>query len=374
MSEKGDNQEVGVGSLEDLFFGKKENEENIAPLESLELTEESSLKRDNNPSPISEDLKAGEEVSLFSEKQKKAPVVKDSNERDYRAILKLLFGDEIQNITIENEQGEEVEVSIDEVDVDESLFKEISNQMMKSKKEQSEGEFISAKGLSDFAKRMIDIDRNGGDIRQLMDIKKNILNPLDNIDITTKEGQISVIYMRQRASSVPDEDTAVLIDGWERAGVLHEKAELAEGQLRSHIEKQIKHSESEAIKLKKEADEKKKVFKKDFKDNLNLFQLNDNAKNRLTEFATKEVMDSGLHKMDLIYSEFRNNPEKSAKLALFLFDTEEYDRQISNEMVKKTKLETASKIRVVRNSSGFKPSTESKSSSDFGSLDELMKL
>lgn len=358
---------VGVGSLEELMaIGSKVNPEDVAPIEELQgMGEESSLKDKNTD--LLGSAEVSEEKENLGEKQIE-PLPNKTSKTDYQGILKAIFGDNLK-VTTSDGQGEDEEKSINDIEVDLPVFKDILDQIYASDKDTSE--VISSKGLSDTAKRFIEIDRNGGDISELLNFQKEVLNPINSLDISTQEGQVAAIYMRQRASRVPDEDTQVLINSWYNEGILEDKAEQAKRELQKHADDQLKHKEEQTLKAKKEAEDNRREYKSNFKEELAVFELNENSKQKLVEFATKEVTPTGLKKIDLAYVEHKNDPKKSVKLALFLLDSEEYDKQISSEMVKKSKLASAVKIRVVKGNSGFKAASSKPQESEFGDLKDL---
>lgn len=93
-----------------------------------------------------------------------------------------------------------------------------------------------------------------------------------------------------------------------------------------------------------------KNYKKDLRNNLDQFKLNDSVKNKIVTIATKED-DYGRFELDRLYYSFREDPSKAARLALFLLDEEEFVKQVTNDAVQNTKLNSAKKLKVVLGSS-----------------------
>lgn len=383
MEKNNDVQEAGIGSLNELLSVFSPKVEDAAPLEEIgeslmiDKSDEVKNKKDSSLNDDTTQVDEGEDdlvdnIINNSEEPNKDQVISPKS-KEYRSILSNMFGDTLSTVVIEDENGNDVEVSLDEIEIDEELFNELSSQAIESIKKSVSEETVSVKGLSDTAKRLIEIDRNGGDISDLINLQKKFVHPLEGLDIeNSEEDQVKVILMRQRANGVPDEDIKVLIKGWMDSGVLKDKASIAESELRKHFDSQIELREKQTMERKKAQEEQNKLFRKSFRDNMGSFQLNENMKKSVSNFALKENPENGLREMDLRYAEFRNDPDKAVKLAMFLYDTDEYNKQVSSEHVKKSKLETSSKIKIVRSSSSnSSKGSKASNSGNIGSLDEL---
>lgn len=376
-------EEMGIGALEDLILGQpKYSSSEIESLESMSLKEDETKVGDtivNDDESSLKDLKkeleripdnAGDITDLGSEKPEELVVI-GKNSNIYRDILKSLFGDEISTVVMTDEDGNDVDMSLDELDIDKELFDSISKQAIGSIKESEGKNKISVEGVSELALQLIEIDKKGGKISDLTKLRDNIIHPLDGLDLTKREDQIKAVFIRQRASGIPDEDTEILVRGYLSNGVLEEKAVLAEGQLREYVDKQI-----EARKLDTEnklaiAQENQKQFKKLFRDNLKGFDLNKTYEDKLVRFAFEEDPNTRLKEMDMVYAEMRNNPATAHKLALFLRNMDEYDKFVSAQKVKEVHLDSARKIKVVRSGAGTGLGDRAKEKASIGSLEDL---
>ena len=127
-------------------------------------------------------------------------------------------------------------------------------------------------------------------------------------------------------------------------------AQQAEKDLREALDQQLENARQAAENSKKQRKELLKQYKKDLRDNLSGFELNDNIKNKIVTLATKED-DQGRFEMDRLYYQLRENPEKAARLALFLLDEDEYVKQVTNAVVQQKKLDSAGKLKIVMGSS-----------------------
>jgi hypothetical protein len=61
-----------------------------------------------------------------------------------------------------------------------------------------------------------------------------------------------------------------------------------------------------------------------------------------------------------VYSEKMKDPKQAAELVLFLLDRDEFIKQITNKKLTEAKLETARKIRIVRDTEGTRSASPTK--------------
>lgn len=296
-------------------------------------------------------------------------VVKESSS-NYKELLKGMWGDSIDTI-VQEVDGEEVEVSIDDMDIDEEMFQTIIQSKIEQEKENAGKNKISTEGMSDFAISLIEIDKNGGDISELLEMKRAYSDPLDNLDISTPNGQKQAIYLRKKASdpNQDDDEIILLIDAYEKKGILEEKAEIAERELRGAFEMQVEARKRAAIETQEARGKMLDDYKKDLKSQVsNQFALNDNVIKKLVSIATKSD-DDGRFELDSRYSEYRRDPQKAARLALFLLDEEEYIKQVSSKEVNNEKIKSAKLKLRTKASSGAEMGANKK-----GSPDDLISM
>jgi hypothetical protein len=298
---------------------------------------------------VAEDSKQPTIEETFNKSEPGTIVAEDAESDVYKKTLKSMFGDSIGSLIQEDEDGNEKEVSLEDITINEDLFQQIVQQKLDLIKEEASKDKISVKGVSDFAKKLIEIDRNGGDINELIKQKESYADPLDEIDFDTEEGQIQAVYLRLLAGGQDEDTIRRLIQSYKTEGSLAQKAQQAEQDLRGAVDQQLENARLAAEKSKTERKGLLKQYKKDLKENLSSFQLNDNIKNKIVTLATKED-DEGRFEMDRLYYQLRENPEKAARLALFLLDEDEYVKQVTNAVVQQKKLDSAGKLKIVMGS------------------------
>lgn len=277
----------------------------------------------------------------------------------YRDTLTSMFGDSISHIVQENEEGEEVEVAIADIEIDKELFDQIVSSKLEAIKEEASKDKISTKGISNLTKDLIEIDRNGGDITNLLRAKADYTDPLDDLDITTVEGQRVAIYLRKKASGSDDDTIDRLIKSYESEGKLEEYGIIAESELRSALQKQVEDAKVKALKTAEYNQELMKSYKKEIRSGLDSFEMNDLLKNKIVTLATK-IDDRGHFEIDNAFYSMKEDPKRAARLALFLLDEEEFIKQVTNKVVQETKLTTAKTLRVISKKGDGAPTLQDK--------------
>jgi len=289
------------------------------------------------------------EEKLAREK-KEAEALENETEasKNLKASLKSIIGDTITHIIQEDDKGEEVEVAIADLELDQEMYVNILTNRIDQIEEEAKKDKIDKSKVSEFAQRLLEIDQNGGDISGLIASKVNTLDPLDALDLEKPVDQKKAIYMRLAAGGQhSDPDISRLIKAYETEGILKETAETSEAELRTAVENQSKAVEAQADEDKKKRAGILKRYKKELRENMNQFEMNDSLKDQVVKKATR-LGDKGQFEIDDLYFKLKSDPVKAAKMALFLLDEDEFMKQVGSGVKKKTQLKTASKLKLIR--------------------------
>jgi hypothetical protein len=355
------------------FKPQEEKKEEVIVPEVIAITEEEDKSSLNNENKNNGGEGSEEEEGVQSiqdrEKQTLEPISTSPNQELYRSSLRKL---NVSSVAQEDENGETVEIPIEELDIDEELYTDIIRQLVESEKEEVSKDKISIKGVSELTKNitaaLIEIDKNGGDNTSILHNKQAYLDPLDSLDLDTTEGQRQAVEMllRNDGKGRDSFEIKAIIKSYEENGLLRDRAlesdEIIRKTFSDFVEKQKKLAEDQ----KKENEEKLKVYRKDFKKELDThFELKDTVKAKIADFATPKAGDGSLAEFDKRMMEVRFNPSLSAELALWLMDREEYIRQITNKKLTEQKVSTAIKAGTIRirRSSESEPKTQKNESS-----------
>lgn len=364
-----DSEEAGVISMESLLGGnigepkvtkkeeaEKDLEETLAGGKKddfFDLGLNDQISDDNEPAddsnkPDKVEVGKPEDVITVTNDGVKEPETSPM----YKNALKSIFGD-IGSI-IQEVDGVEEETSFDDLEVDLETFKDIALSKIAEIEEKANQNKISAEGISEFTKSLIEVEKNGGNIKQLLEYKDTYSDPLAALDMDTEQGQVDAIFLRLKASGRTDKEIQYTIKGYKEDGILGDMAHTAKEELEGAVKAKIEAEKERASENAKAMEEQMKSYRKELKENLNRFELKDSIKSKLTDYATKKDAN-GQYELDKLYRENRLNPERAADLALFLADKEEYDKQVSKKEVTEVKLESARKLKVVKRADSSTP-------------------
>lgn len=277
------------------------------------------------------------------------------------------------DIVIEDEDGNEIDLK--EVDLTDDEIYELIGRAIDAKIQSANEGKISTKGISDFTKQLIEIENNGGDVKSALESYEKFKSPMNEIDISTTDGQVDAIYLTLQAKGLADKDIKSLIETYDTNGELEERAIKAKEDLDKAFDKQIEDLRQQSADRKKEYEKFIQKYGVDLKSELeNTFELTPAIVKKLSSLAAKPG-DDGKFELDKIYQEKRKDPKEAARLALFLADPNEYDKQVSNKEVDRSNRRTFSEIRLTRRGGGSSGVTRQKSSSSRKnkevSLDEM---
>ena len=266
----------------------------------------------------------------------------------YKSVIKDLIKDGLWEDFdgIEDENGEIT--PLDKVNVDKELFYSIIAQKTEEIKNKATENKISVDGVSDFMKRMIELDKKGGDVRSAIETYNEFKNPLEKLDLDKVEDQRSIIYLRYSTENKLDKQTIFdIIESREKNGKLRETAEQAKEQMMKAVDMRLKAIEEQAAQRLEQEKENIKRYRSQLSESLvNNFQLKDSSRNRLLDLATKKDKN-GAYGIDLMFDEAMSNPDKAAKIIMLLTDEEEYNKQVSEKRVREDKINTMKSIRLV---------------------------
>lgn len=355
---------AGLGQLEDKNKGGKlkldlepEEEE-----DDKDEEKESDEEEDDKPEPKPLDLKT-EEVE--------EDLTKESD--DLKSTLATIFGKGAFGILeIENENGEVEEIDFKDAVVDYQTFTALAANKIKEIEEEAKKDKVSTESLSEFLLNMIEIEKNGGQTQELFNYREAYIKPLDAMDLDTLTDQRKIAVMGLRMENKPDEDIEIMIAGWEARGILESKAKDYDVRIRGAVEHKVQAERDAVLKMKADEEVRLVAFKKEVKSNLTQFELNDKAKERLVNLATKPD-ERGRFDIDKLYDQKKADPKQASRLALFLSDEEEFIKQVTRDVVREKQLEIGKRIKISLSSGVPNVKSKSKSREDDDYI-ELPKL
>lgn len=296
---------------------KKEVEDPILPVDD----------KKNEPIHVKED------ESIFVDDTNKGSI-------NYKqSILELSRLGIIDEVTEDSEfEGEDGEVTkFSDLDIgSEDIYREYVKNLYEEKKRKELEGHIDLKGVSDFTKQIIEIDKAGGNVSAVLQAKSQALDPIQDLDLSNENDQKEMIkhYLNTRYKDLSRDDIEGLIKSYEDRGTLEEKAVNCKEAIEKALSDFMENEKKNAEKAKQQFLESYKTYKKSLKENVaSSFQVKEEYAKKLTDFATKLDERNNFENLNNKYREMLSNPQTAAELALFLFDKEEYVRQKTNKAV-----------------------------------------
>lgn len=370
MSNETDNLDL------DIDFSISDQDTSVAPLESFldDFVKDEDVHNKNDDLVIEVDepiIETDDVIIQLDDSIINDPIL--GNDLDYKQVIsKLIDSKLIDSIDLlEDENGEQI--SFQEANVDEETFVEILKQSISKEKDNVLQNKVSTEGISDFTKKLIEIEKNGGNVQQALESFNRFKNPLDGLNLENVTDQQAVLVLKYEAQGLGDTEIISIIEKFQQDGLLEEKANEAKNQIETAFNNQLEKINEDAIQRKKDNEEALKVYKGSLNDELKSFQLNESYKKKLVDIASKQDKD-GRFELDNIYSQMRRDPKTSAELVLFLTNKEEYLKQMTEKVVRDTKIDTMKTLKIVKrgNTSNVNIETDNKDNSkNFIDIDEF---
>lgn len=347
MTENGKSGIIGLGNIFDLGTPTDsfQREDDILPMGKDGKPEKPEGEKvitvdapDGSPKPTEGNLPGGTEPEF-------APIVEPAEPKvDYRHIVNSLVKrgvlPNMKDAKFELEEGKEI--GFDELDIDseDRLCDIIETVVENQKKEMLDGK-IDASSISDLAKQLIQADKAGADIAEILQTYSRQSGPIEKLDVENKADQLKIIRHYVSLLGLPKEDAEEYYnnivnrgDDFIEARALKYKAEL-DKRMESLIQEKTRQAEE-----KRKADaEAFKKYKKDLKSSIqNKFQVNDNMVQKVLDFALKtDDNNPGVSRAIEKARQMLMNPEEAPDLLLFLMDQDEFIKQKSNAKVSNEK-------------------------------------
>ena len=347
MAENGKSGIIGLGNIFDLGTPTDsfQREDDILPIGKDGKPEKPEGEKviavdapDGSPKPTEGNLPGGTEPEP-------APIVEPAEPKvDYRHIVNSLVKrgvlPNMKDAKFELEEGKEI--GFDELDIDseDRLCDIIETVVENQKKEMLDGK-IDASSISDLAKQLIQADKAGADIAEILQTYSRQSGPIEKLDVENKADQLKIIRHYVSLLGLPKEDAEEYYnnivnrgDDFIEARALKYKAEL-DKRMESLIQEKTRQAEE-----KRKADaEAFKKYKKDLKSSIqNKFQVNDNMVQKVLDFALKtDDNNPGVSRAIEKARQMLMNPEEAPDLLLFLMDQDEFIKQKSNAKVSNEK-------------------------------------
>lgn len=340
----------GIVELDDIFsIGPVDDvynrEEDILPINGNEpakkdekpVEEGSQIKEepvvDPTPDP-KEDKKGEENVVDVNQDQVETPVI------NYRKVLDALSSrgiiPDLKDVVFSGENGEEININDLDFSKEDSLC-DILSTVLESQKEDIVKDKIDVTSVSDITKKLIQADKAGANIVDILKQYDTNVAPIEKLDIENKADQIKIVRHYVDLLGLPKDEADEFFKGIINKGeeYVEAKAIKYKAELDKRMDDIIQQRTKEAAEKKAKDAEDFRRYKKDLKSSIQAkYQLNDTMVSKALDFALKpSESNPGITKAFNRVREMMMNPEEAPDLIMFLMNPGEFIKQKSNQAV-----------------------------------------
>lgn len=330
-----------IGPIDDVY----NREEDILPINGNEpakkdekpVEEGSQIKEelvvDPTPDP-KEDKKGEENVVDVNQDQVEVPVV------NYRKVLDALSSrgiiPDLKDVVFSGENGEEITINDFDFSKEDSLC-DILSTVLESQKEDIVKDKIDVTSVSDITKKLIQADKAGANIVDILKQYNTNVAPIEKLDIENKADQIKIVRHYVDLLGLPKDEADEFFKGIINKGeeYVEAKAIKYKAELDKRMDDIIQQRTKEAAEKKAKDAEDFRRYKKDLKSSIQAkYQLNDTMVSKALDFALKpSESNPGITKAFNRVREMMMNPEEAPDLIMFLMNPGEFIKQKSNQAV-----------------------------------------
>lgn len=330
-----------IGPIDDVY----NREEDILPINGNEpakkdekpVEEGSQIKEelvvDPTPDP-KEDKKGEENVVDVNQDQVETPVV------NYRKVLDALSSrgiiPDLKDVVFSGENGEEITINDLDFSKEDSLC-DILSTVLESQKEGIVKDKIDVTSVSDITKKLIQADKAGANIVDILKQYDTNVAPIEKLDIENKADQIKIVRHYVDLLGLPKDEADEFFKGIINKGeeYVEAKAIKYKAELDKRMDDIIQQRTKEAAEKKAKDAEDFRRYKKDLKSSIQAkYQLNDTMVSKALDFALKpSESNPGITKAFNRVREMMMNPEEAPDLIMFLMNPGEFIKQKSNQAV-----------------------------------------
>ena len=340
----------GIVELDDIFsIGPVDDvynrEEDILPINGNEpakkdekpVEEGSQIKEepvvDPTPDP-KEDKKGEKNVVDVKQDPVETPVV------NYRKVLDALSSrgiiPDLKDVVFSGENGEEITINDLDFSKEDSLC-DILSTVLESQKEDIVKDKIDVTSVSDITKKLIQADKAGANIVDILKQYDTNVAPIEKLDIENKADQIKIVRHYVDLLGLPKDEADEFFKGIINKGeeYVEAKAIKYKAELDKRMDDIIQQRTKEAAGKKAKDAEDFRRYKKDLKSSIQAkYQLNDTMVSKALDFALKpSESNPGITKAFNRVREMMMNPEEAPDLIMSLMNPGEFIQQKSNQAV-----------------------------------------
>lgn len=359
-------------SFEDLVL---ENEKNLNDVEAAQITFEDLTKPEEETKVEEKTEEKKEEVSTevkvetkVEEKKSEQPTFSEEKVNYNSIAKKLLEKGDWKEALIEKDG---VDVKLSELeDLDEETFLGIWEEQKKLSKEELEKEYVPVKGVDENKLKLINIIKNGGDLKEIFQNEAQLKRPYEDADLEDTQTQQNILFNQYLRQGLNKEEATKLVVEATKELTLDVKAKYIVTGLQNLYDENLKKLETETKENKIKEQEKIKEYKKNLNTLYKEEGIEDPLIKSLVDAGTKFDKDGSLY-IDTVYEKLMEDPKEAKELIFFMLERDKYLAKKGASIKRDTNIENLKKIKILQDTSKQSTKvqeTEETEASGFGSI------
>ena len=247
---------------------------------------------------------------------------------------------DLKDVVFSGENGEELTIEDLDFTKEDSLCDVIAT-IIENQKEDIVRDKIDVGSVSDITKKLIQADKAGANIVDILKQYDTFTAPIEKLDIENRADQIKIIRHYVDLLGLPKDEADEFYKGIINKGeeYVEAKAIKYKAELDKKMDSIIQQKTQAAAEKKAKDMEDFKKYKKDLKSSIQAkYQLNDNMVSKALDFALKSSDENpGVTKVIQKVRDMMRNPEEAPDLIMFLMNPNEFIKQKSNQTVSEEK-------------------------------------
>lgn len=301
---------------------------------------------------LGDDIPQAEIAPLIIEEESPEDIINNTTEEPEEVVTGTTKEDSIFKTLVKRkiEAGEWFDVEgLEDIDVDEEVFSEIMQAQIDKAKEEASENTVKTNTLSPIMLKALEIDKNGGNVSQVFETYKNIYenpeNPISHLDLENPADQEKIFTFYHKSKGLGDFEIKAIVESHKKNLTLGQESQRLRQEIDTVFNNYLDQQVLQAEEHKTKAQEALKQYRSSVLEELKKYQINDNFRKTLTDKLSK-ADEKGGYGVDAIYDEWRRDPEKAAKLAIFLTNEEEYVKLKASKVINEERKDTFSKIKL----------------------------
>jgi len=269
-----------------------------------------------------------------------------------------------------DDNGKEIKLS-EATELDEELFLKVYEAQDAARKEDIEKDYVSVKGVDDNKLKLINIIKNGGDLKDIFQDPSQIKRPFEGADLSNEQYQKSIVYNQFLRQGLSQEEAKELTEKAAKDLTLETKTDSIVKAYQKHYDDTLALKEKEII-AERQAEE---TAIKEYRKNLSLAYkeegLSEHISKKFVDAATKRDAEGNLA-IDTIYEKLMEDPKEAKELVFFMLEKENYLKARGAKIKQAEQVDFMRKVSIIRDTASKvtpKVSTEIPATDPFSQIE-----